>query len=89
LTQLFDLLGPLGDSYFWNSGVDYASTTASATFGTPFLMYAYNSSKFRGIIAGVGKGAVVGSLLQIIVAEYQAIGQEFEAMNAGQCQSAF
>ena len=70
----------------FNQALNYAATTPSATFGTPYLVYRLKSSVFRGLVKAGGRGAAVGVLFSADVGLAQALYTEYKAAGAGECQ---
>ena len=70
----------------FNQALNYAATTPSTTFGTPYLVYPLKSSVFRGMLTAAGRGAMVGWLVSVDIAMGQALVTEYNSAKAGECQ---
>jgi len=82
--QLYD-----GSTYSvikFNQALQYAASTPSQTFGTPFLVYPLKSSVFRSLLKASTRGLWVGLTAQADIAGAQALYTEIQAARAGECQ---
>jgi hypothetical protein len=69
----------------FNQALNYAATTPSATFGTPFLVYPQNSNVYRGLMEESASGAAVGALGSADLAMFEALVAEYNAAKVGGC----
>jgi uncharacterized protein RhaS with RHS repeats len=70
----------------FNQALNYAATTPSATFGTPFLVYPQNSSVYRGLMEESASGAAAGAVGSVDISLFQALVTEYNAAKVGGCE---
>jgi hypothetical protein len=86
LASLGEGVGSFVSATRFNQALKYAASTPSRTYGTPFLVNANKSTVFQKMMKSAFNVGKLTGIASVVLAESQALWNEIQAVQQGQCQ---